>query len=126
MRIRRLDIGVESITRWDAEDEVHLPREGSPAPQYIPQYQHLDEILRRPSLDERLPRLLQPATVDPDLLAPAVLSDTRLAARDLFRGHAHRGDARHRGLFEAAARVLDDDRGLDEEVRRALATLLRG
>lgn len=126
MRIQRLDIGVESITRWDREDEVHLPREGTPAPQYIPQYQHLDEILRRPSLDERLPSLLQPASVDPDLLAPAVLGDTRLAARNVFVEEAERAKGAQRDLFQAAARVLDEDRGLDEEVRRALATLLRG
>ena len=47
------------------------------------QYRPLDDILRRPSLDERLPRLLQPEMLDPDLLDPATLSDTRITARRL-------------------------------------------
>ncbi len=126
IRVRNLDIGVESITRWDVEDEVHLPKEGRLAPQYLPQYRPLDDILRRPSLDERVPRLLQPTTIDPDLLQPAVLSETRLSARQALLERARREDGRKRETLEAAARILDEDRALDDEVRRALATLLRG
>jgi hypothetical protein len=125
MRIKPLDIGVESITRWQPEDEVHLPRETGLRPAFLPHYRPLDEILRRPSLDERLPRLLQPEFVDPDLMEPAVLTDVRAETRELFAVRAGRESGRRRHLLEAAAACLDDDINLDHEVRRALAALLR-
>jgi hypothetical protein len=112
MRIKPLDIGVESITRWQPEDEVHLPRETGLRPAFLPHYRPLDEILRRPSLDERLPRLLQPEYV-------------RAETRELFAVRAGRESGRRRHLLEAAAACLDDDINLDHEVRRALAALLR-
>ena len=126
MRIRPLDIGVESITRWQREDEVHLPKEGPLAPTFLPLYRALDEILRRPSLDERLPRLLQPSTLDPNLLEPAAMTEARLDARTLIADHARRASGRRRQVFEEAALLLDDDANLDDEVRAALAMLLRG
>ena len=66
MKIRNLDIGVESITRWQIDDEIHLPKDRGLAPTFLPLYRPLDEILRRPSLDERLPALMQPESLDPD------------------------------------------------------------
>lgn len=126
MRIRSLDRGVESISLWQVEDEVHLPKEGGLAPAFLPQYRALDDILRRPSLDERLPRLLQPEFVDPDLLDPATLSDTRLAARTHFAAEAERSTGRRRAILETAAGYLEDAVAMDEEVRRSLAVLLRG
>jgi hypothetical protein len=126
MRIRTLDVGVESITRWQAHDEVHLPRDTGPRPAFLPLYRPLDEILRRPSLDERLPRLLQPEFVDPDLLEPATLTDVRAETRELLAARARRESGRRRHLLETAASCLDDDMNLDHEVRRSLAALLRG
>lgn len=79
MRVENLGVGVESVSLWQVEDEVHLPKEGGLAPTFLPQYRPLDDILRRPSLDERLPRLLQPEMLDPDLLT-RTLSDTHIAA----------------------------------------------
>ena len=126
MRIRSLDVGLESISRWRADDEVHLPKEGPLAPVFLPQYRPLDEIIRRPSLDERLPRLLQPATVDPTLLEPARLTEARADARSLLTDYAKRSTGEERGLFQEAADLLADDVALDDEIRSALATLLRG
>ena len=91
MRVRNLNIGVESISRWQVEDEVHLPKETGLRPGFLPLYRPLDEILRRPSLDERLPGLLQPELLDPDLLEPATLTDVRHQTREIFAGKARRG-----------------------------------
>jgi hypothetical protein len=126
MRVRNFNIGVEQISHWQAQDEVHLPNDGALRPQFLPLYQHLDEILHRPSLDERLPSLLQPEYLDPDLLEPRTLTDTRHSARDLFARTAKRQTGRNRRLFEMVASQLDEDQVMDEEIRRSLAQLMRG
>ncbi|QJP15555.1 hypothetical protein G3545_18975 [Starkeya sp. ORNL1] len=125
MRIRNLDIGLESITRWDVADEVHLPRDGTSAPAFMPQYRPLEEILQRPSLDERLPEFLRPATVDPDLLDPTALADARVGARSAFVERSLSASGRSRDILEQAATLLGADIGLDDEIRSALAALLR-
>lgn len=124
MRVRNLDIGVERITRWQVSDEFHLPAEERAAPAFLPQPRHLDEILRRPSLDERLVDLLRPDAVDPNLLDPATLSRTRHEIAGLLGDAARAGHAAA-GTFAAAVEILNADSLLDEEVRAALALLLR-
>lgn len=126
MRIKNLNVGVEAVTFWQAEDEVHLPAEGRVTPAFLPQYRPLDEILRRPSLDERLPSLLQPAVLDTDLLDPSTLAAARLTARAILGEAATQADGARRSLFAKAAVQLDGAVSMDEEVRRSLAVLLRG
>src|SRR5207248_351061 len=126
MRIRNLDIGVESISRWQVDDEVHLPKEGPLRPAFLPLYRPLDEILRRPSLDERLPMLLQPEVLDPDLMEPSVLADMRQEVQAVFAARARRESGPRKECLENAAASLEDDINLDDDVRRALAALLRG
>lgn len=126
MRIRSLDIGVESITQWQLEDEVHLPKEKSLPPAFLPLYRPLDEILKRPSLDERLPYLLQPELLDPDMLQPAALTEARLEACAIFAEQAEMESGYRRDILRSAAKYLDTEIGLDEDVGRALAALLRG
>jgi hypothetical protein len=126
MRVRNLNIGVESITLWQRDDEVHLPNDGALKPQFLPLYQHLDEILKRPSLDERLPNLLQPEFLDPDLLEPRTLTDTRESTRETFARLAKRQTGRARRLFEMVSAQLDEDGDMDEDIRRSLAQLMRG
>lgn len=127
MRIRPFDVGVESISRWQVEDEVHLPEEGRAGPSFLPSYRALDSILYRPSLDERLPELLQPRNVDPQLLEPSILTGTRQELARLFnRLGASATDPADRAAFRAAGEFLDDEVSRDEEVRTALALLLRG
>lgn len=126
MKVRNLDVGVESVSRWQVRDEVHLPEKGPLKPTFLPRHRPLDEILRRPSLDERLPRLLEPATLDPDLLSPAVMTQVRMETQALFLAQARRETGRKRDILEAAADLLDEDVVLDDEVRRALGALLRG
>ena len=126
MRIRNLDIGVEQVTQWGVEHEFHLPPDGDFAPPFLPQVRPLDAILRRPSLDERLPDLLQPAELDPSLLNPSIFADTRKSTRDFFRSVARTASGEAARVLDAASHILDAEDGMDGEVRAALAMLLRG
>ncbi|WP_187972879.1 hypothetical protein [Aquibium microcysteis] len=126
-RIQALDVGVETIARWRVDDEQHLPKDKKAPPVFLPETRALDEILHRPSLDERLPNLLKPERLDPDLLRPARVSDIRRSLAQRFRDleQSAAGEVR-RTAFAAAATVLEEDIVLDDEVRTALALLLRG
>ncbi len=126
MRIRNLDVGVERITRWNIGDDLHLPTEGTTLPVFLPQQPALDEVLRRPSLDERLPDILQPTNLDPDLLDPSTMSQTRSELQQIFAQGAAGHDGETAGLFRSAASLLGADAFLDRETRAALAMLLRG
>lgn len=125
MKIKAFDIGVESYTRISSVEDAHLPREGALGPTFIPKPSHLDAVLRRPSLDERLPDLLQPGSLDAGLLEPAALTQARLSARALFSDAARRATGHRRRVLDQAALFLDEDAGLDDEVRMALAALLK-
>lgn len=126
-RIQSLDVGVESIGRWRIEDEQHLPEEGRAAPTFLPETRALDDILRRPSLDERLPNLLRPDRLDPDLLIPARMSAMRGELAGRFRDLEKQArTASARTIFASAATIMEEDAALDDEVQAALAVLLRG
>ncbi|MEO9530021.1 hypothetical protein [Roseibium sp.] len=126
MRIQRLDTGLESISRWRVDDEQHLPVEGKSAPKFLPKHRELDEILRRPSLDERLADLLEPAFIDPDLLEPSIMSETRMSVRHLMQTAAKDASGPAMAALDEAAALLGDEVELDQEVRSALAALLKG
>jgi hypothetical protein len=128
MRIKPFDVGLESVTLWQHEDEVHLPNEGRAGPAFLPEAQALDAILTRPRLDERLPDLLVPTSLDPSLLEPATLTDVREELRGLFERESRAPGLRpdDRDLFGSAALLLGTDAAMDAEVRSALAMLLRG
>jgi hypothetical protein len=125
VRIKSLDIGLESVSNWRIEDELHLPKEGPIAPVFLPLYRPLQEIIHRPSLDERLPRLLQPTAVDPELLEPAKLTEARVGARAVFTDSARHATGPERAIFQQAADLMDDGVVMDDEIRSALAALLR-
>lgn len=126
MKIRSFEIGVEAVTQVARGEEAHLPREGALAPAFLPQPQALDAILRRPSLDERLPALLQPEALDPTLLDPASLSEARLLAAAGFAEAAEQATGHARRILARAAVELENAVMLNDEVRAALAALLRG
>jgi len=126
MRIRSLEVGLETISRYQVGDDVHLPKDKGLRPVFLPVSQPLDDVLKRPSLDERLPALLQPEFLDPDLLEPSTLADIRLQAQELIAACASRESGARRDLLARAASCLEDENSLDEEVRRSLAALLRG
>jgi hypothetical protein len=126
-KIQSLDVGVESIGRWRIDDEQHLPEDRRPSPVFLPETRALDEILRRPSLDERLPNLLRPDRLDPDLLLPSRMSAVRQEVAQRFRDmERHAKTLSARNIFASAATVMEDDAALDDEVQSALALLLRG
>lgn len=126
MKIRNLDVGVESVSRIGPRDDPHLPKSGPLAPAFLPQPAALDAVLRRPSLDERLPQLLQPLSLDGDLLEPAAMTAARIGSSAAFATAARRATGHRRRIFEEATQFLAEDVALDDEVRTALAALLRG
>lgn len=123
--IKELNIGVESISRWRIDDDTHLPKEGRRAPGYIPLNRPLHDVLHRPTLNERLPDLLQPETIDPDLTAPAVLAETQVDVRTLLAHFASHTTGLQKATLERALALIDHNELLDEEVRASLATLYR-
>lgn len=126
MRVKQFESGLESISRWQIDDEQHLPKLSRLAPKFLPRTQALDEILARPTLEERLPNLLEPELSDPDLLEPSVMTEARNGARDAFRSAASQTEGARREALREAAAILDQEVTFDEEIRQALAELLKG
>ena len=126
MRVKNLDVGVEQISRWQIADETHLPVDAKIAPKFMPGEQALERILNRPSLDERLPRLLQPEFIDPDLLEPSVLAEQREAVLERFTDASKTAKGAAKTALNEAVKVLSDELEFDGEIREALATLMRG
>ena len=126
MRVQRLDVGLADISRWQVEDEQHLPRDGALTQKFLPQVQALDQILRRPSLDERLPNMLEPETVDSDLLDPSVLTDARLGALQVFQEAGVQANGEDKAALERVSTILSEEVELDNDIRTALAALFRG
>jgi hypothetical protein len=124
MRVNKLDIGLEAISRWRESDEVYLPTETSLAPAFVPVRSLLDEILFRPDLDERLVGLMQPQRLDQGLLEAAVLSQIRREVSEFFADAAGAGHGHP--VLAAAAELLAAGVELDEAVSTALAVLIRG
>lgn len=126
MRIQKLDVGLADISRWQIEDEQHLPRDGALTQKFLPQVQALEQILRRPSLDERLPNMLEPKSIDSDLLAPSVLGEARLGALQVFQDASEQSKGDARSALQAVATILEQEVALDHDIRTALAALFRG
>ncbi|MEL6683369.1 MAG: hypothetical protein AAFQ09_12115 [Pseudomonadota bacterium] len=126
MRIQKLDVGLAEISRWQIEDEQHLPRDGALVQRFLPQVQDLDQILRRPSLDERLPNLLEPKGLDSELLDPSVLADARQGAAEIFEQASKTAMGDDQTALRQAADLLAEQVALDDDIRAALAALFRG
>lgn len=126
MRVQKLDVGLADISRWQIEDEQHLPRDGALTQKFLPQANALDQILRRPSLDERLPNMLEPETVDSDLLDPSVLTDARLGALQVFQEASKHAESEVQVALQRVAAILSQEVELDHDIRTALAALFRG
>lgn len=124
--IRPLNTGLESVSRWRVDDETHLPGKGRDAPKFLPKQRELDDILRRPSLDERLTEWLQPAFLDPELLHPNILSDTRADTHQILGALADEAEGDNKRILREAQSILGDELELEDEVRDALAALLKG
>lgn len=126
MRVRKLDVGLEGISRWQIDDEQHLPREGGLTQKFLPRLAELDRILKRPSLDERLPNMLEPEFVDADLLDPSVLTDARLGALAVFEDARAQSTGSERAALDQVTQILTEEVALDRDIRTALAALFKG
>ena len=122
-RITPLGTGVTDIQRYTREDDVRLPeapakREAS----FVPEVQPLNAILHKMDLDERLTLDIVPEQIDEALLQPGTLSETRLSLAAYLQSiPSGNNPATH-----AAVSLLQTEIELDDEVREALAALLRG
>ncbi len=126
MRVQNLNVGVDSVSRLRVGEDAPLPQEGTLHPVFMPVPQALDEVLKRPSLDERLPALLQPETLDTELLEPTALSHTREEIRNILTAKADLETGANKEALDYAVAYLNDAVALDDEVRHALAALLKG
>jgi len=125
-RIAALNVGVTEINEWRALDEQHLPQGGRSLPTFFPEVRPLDAILRRQTLDERLANDVVPDEINPELLQPAVLSETRKSLRNRLAAAAGNATGQARADILAGAALLETEVALDEEIREALSVLLRG
>lgn len=126
MRVQDLNVGVDTVSRLRHGEDVKLPSDGKLRPIFMPVAPELDEVLRRPSLNERLPALLQPASVDAELLDPSALSRVREEVRNIISMRMSFEEGERKKTLEDAKRYLSDAMSLDDEVRRALAALMKG
>lgn len=118
--------GLESISRWRIDDETHLPDSGPHTPAYLPLNRPLHDVLHRPTLNERLPDLLQPETIAAELMQPAQFAEARIDAETLLRAYAARSSGPQKAVFDRAIALIHRNELLDDEVRASLAELYRG
>lgn len=121
-----LNIGVTGVDHWRRTDEVHLPDGKRPSAFFLPETRPLDAILRRETLDERLARDVVPSELSPELLEPPVLTATRISLRDRLAQAAARAGGRAQQEINAGVAQLEQEVELDEEIREAIAALLKG
>ena len=125
-RIASLNVGVTEIAEWRALDEQHLPEGGRTLTAFFPEVRPLDAILRRETLDERLAGDVVPDELSPDLLLPAVLSETRKSLKRRLEAAAGLASGQARAEILAGTALLETEVALDDEIREALSALLRG
>jgi hypothetical protein len=120
-RLPHLGVGVSGYDRISPLADEHLPAVGtSTRPIFLPATEALDDVLRPASLEERLALDVVPGALDPALTEPATMTETRLSLAAVFR------EARLGGLSDDVAQLLEREVELDEEIRAAMALVLRG
>ena len=126
MKVRNFNIGVESITRWQRTDEVHLPIEGQLNPEFSDEVPLLDQMLRPPMLNERLPLMMTPDDLERRLLEPTVMSATKETLLAALSGEAKFAGSTAGEIVDAAITDLKNDIRMDDDIRSALVALFRG
>ncbi|WP_063299046.1 type III secretion apparatus assembly protein SctX [Pseudovibrio sp. WM33] len=126
MRVASITIGVNEVSNWKVEDQIQLPEGKKLAPVFLPEVRPLNEVLHRPTLDERLPSLLLPDLSETDILLPTELSEMRKELQRLFAAAALREQGERRRVLKGVADLLMGDVLLDEDLQAALAMLLQG
>lgn len=122
----RPDIGLVGISRHRIGDEHHLPVEGKSAPKFQPRHGEFEDVLRRPTLDERLTGHLQPRNIDPDLLEPRTLSQARRGALEIFESAAEGVPGPVGAALTATAVLLAGEVEAEIDIHSALTALLKG
>lgn len=126
MKIRSFDVGLEGITHWQRTDEAHLPTEGVLRPEFTPAPQMLDEMLRPPTLEEKIQSLSVPDMVDPALLEPAVMASVKSSLLKKLNDERLRSRGPLNALLSDAFAILENDIQMDREVEASLVALFRG
>ena len=125
-RVGSLNTGISDVSRWRHDDEIHLPVTQTGRVPFLPEQRALDAILKRETLEERLSQFVIPNELSPALGEPNAISSARLAAFAVFQARLDAdGGTRRSPVFEAAAKLLQYEDALDQEVQLALAALLR-
>ncbi|KZM47361.1 hypothetical protein [Labrenzia sp. OB1] len=122
----RQDIGLVGISRQRIGDEDHLPIEGKSAPKFQPRHGELEDVLRRPTLDERLTNHLQPRQIDPYLLNPQTLSQTRRDVLEIFESAAEGVYGPAGAALAAAAVLVFGEVEAEIDIHSGLAALFKG
>lgn len=125
-RTAALNVGVTGVDRYSQTDDVHLPAGKTPRAIFLPETKALDSILKPETLEERLARAVVPQEISPALLEPATLSATRLALKNRLANAAAQAQGAARDTLLSGANILEEEVALDEEIRAALAALMRG
>lgn len=96
-------------------------------PQFLPQRPLLDQILHRPTFEERMFLTLGLHTIDPELLRVVIFRQTRLELLHFFsrKRDKEKDNERRRTIFAKAAELLDQDESFDEDVTGKMAALVQ-
>ncbi|MCZ8333685.1 MAG: hypothetical protein O9328_05445 [Rhodobacteraceae bacterium] len=124
-RVGPLNSGLADIRTWRESDEVHLPVGQTPRVPFLPEQRPLDAILRRETLEERLVGFVVPERISPELGEPGAIARAREELHQTFARLAGSTPAGTRNVLQAAADLLARETVLHEEIRTALAALLR-
>lgn len=124
-RVGPLNTGLSDIRHWRESDEVHLPVGQTARIPFLPEQRPLDAILRRETLEERLVSFIVPDRISPELGEPGAIARARMGLHDHFQRFATNGPRAAGSTLQAAADLLARETVLDEEIRTALAALLR-
>jgi hypothetical protein len=124
-RVGSLNSGLTDIRHWRESDEVHLPLAQTPRIPFLPEQRPLDAILRRETLEERLVSFIVPDRISPELGEPGAIARVRTELHERFLRLAGLGPSGTGQVLQAAAELLARETVLDDEIRAALAALLR-
>lgn len=124
-RVGPLNTGLSDIRHWRESDEVHLPVGQTVRIPFLPEQRPLDAILRRETLEERLVSFIVPERISPELGEPGAIARAREELHAQFQRFAEISPGAAGQALKAAADVLARESVLDDEIRTALAALLR-
>jgi hypothetical protein len=95
-------------------------------PEFAPAPQLLEEILRPPTLEEKIQALSVPDLVDPALLEPTVMASIKAEVLKRLSDERIRNRGALNPLLAEAHSMLENDIAMDREVEASLVALFRG